>query len=260
MTMFDPFLINLSSVLAHSMLLDAKGPEPVGEAWARATLVGQFAGGMLQQKPDVPDFKPINTTDEQRKAVQGNIANFGEISKLAGQANAFNQAELDKMLEAAVPGYKSMVSGIGAQISKMVNGEIPADVSAQIGRNSAFKSLSGGFGGSGMARNLVARDLGMTSLDIIGKGIDAGSRWLATARQSAVAPQFDVASMFVSPKDRIGVEMWNRQGKFEQQWLENQVDAEYDWRTTLGRSIATTDSQITNAAFSMAGSAAGGAI
>lgn len=220
----------------------------------------QIIGGLLQEKPDVPVFKPIDTTKEQSAAVRGNIANFADISKLAGDANMFNQEQLNKMLESAIPGYRSMVSNIGGKINSMLSGELPSDVSEQVGRNAAYRSLSGGYGGSGMARNLVARDLGMTSLDLISKGIDAGSRWITTAKQNTVANQFDVASMFITPQQRIQTQMWNREGQFQRDWMKNQVDAEYSAGTIVGKAIVKTDDQITAMAASVAGSAAGSAI
>lgn len=257
---FDLFQANLAMVLAHSMLLESKGEEPLGEAWATGTLLGQTVGGLLQQAPDVPQFRPIDTTKMQEKAVAGNIANFADISRLAGDTNMFNQQQLNQMLESAVPGYRSMVSNIGGRINEMLSGKLPDDVMGNIERSAAHRSLSGGYGGSGMARNLVARDLGLSTLDLISKGIDAGSRWIATAKSSTVAPQFDVSSMFITPSQRIQTAMFNREGKFNRDWLANQVDAEYDWRTVLGGAIKSTDQQITNTAMSMAGSAAGGAI
>lgn len=256
----NDFLQNLSLVLAHSLLLESKGAEPMGEAWALNTVLGQAVGGMLQEKPKVPDFKPINTTKEQAAAVAGNIANFGQISRLAGQANQFNQDQLNTMLESAVPGYHNMVTSIGGRINEFLSGEIPKDVMGNIERSSAHRALSGGYGGSGMARNLVARDLGLTSLQLIEKGIDAGSRWIATARANTVAPQFDVSSMFITPQQRIQTQMWNREGQFSRDWLKNQIDAEYSMGTIWGKAIQTTDQQVTQAAMSMAGSAAGGSI
>lgn len=256
----NDFLYNLSLVLAHTQLLESKGDEPLGEAWAVNTVLGQTVGGLLQEKPDVPVFKPIDTTKEQLAALRGNIANFSEVSKLAGATNTFNQDQLNQMMESAVPGYRAMVSSIGGKINSFLSGELPQDVSDQVGRNAAYKSLSGGFGGSGMARNLVARDLGLTSLDLISKGIDAGSRWIATAKANTVAPQFDVSSMFISPQQRIQTEMWNREGKFQRDWLDSQIDAEYSFGTILGKAIQTTDQQVTQAAMSAVGSMAGGAI
>lgn len=218
-----------------------------------------FLGSLFATEPKVPKFKPIDTTKEQASAVSGNIANFGDVSKLAGDMNTFNQDQLNKMLASAVPGYQNMLQGIGDRIGGFLNGEIPKDVSDQIGRNAAYQSLSGGFGGSGMARNLVARDLGMTSLDLIGKGIDAGTRWLATARQNAVAPQFDPSSMFITPAQRIATTEFNTTGKFQRDWMQNQLDSQYSLGTKFSNAMTDLGQGITGLATSAAGSLAGGA-
>lgn len=216
-------------------------------------------GALVQESPKVPAFVPIDVTKQQSAAVKGNLLNFDNIANLAGQTNQFNQDQLNKMLESAIPGYKSMVGNIGGAITGLVNGEIPKDISDQIGRNSAYRSLSGGFGGSGMARNLVARDLGLTSLDLISKGIDAGSRWLSTVRQSAVAPAFDASSMFITPAQRIGVTQWNKENQFNRDWMKNQIDAEYSTGTIMGRGLSDLGQGITGLATSAAGSAGGAA-
>lgn len=217
-----------------------------------------FLGSLFAEKPKVPEFRPIDTTKEQGKAVAGNLKNFTDISQLASGVNTFNQAELNRMMESAVPGYRNMLTGIGDKISGFLKGEIPSDVADQIGRSAAFRALSGGFGGSGMARNLVARDLGLTSLQLIEKGIDAGSRWIATARQNAVAPAFDVTSMFITPQQRIQTQMFNREATFQRNWMENQIDAEYSLGTKVSRGLTDLGQGITGLATSVAGSAAGG--
>ena len=110
-----------------------------------------------------------------------------------------------------------------------------------------------------MARNLVARDLGLTSLDLIGKGIDAGSRWIATAKANTTAPQFDPSSMFISPMQRIGVEQWNRTGQFQRDWMANQIESQYATGTIVGRGLADMGQGVTGLVTSAAGSLGGGA-
>lgn len=240
---WEQFEANLALVLAHTLLLETKGAEPLGEAWSLnigAQMIGAFAG----YKPEVPDFKGVNAARESSKAIATNVANFGDISKLAGNVNAFNQSQLDAMMEHALPGYKSMVGDITSNISGFLKGEVPRDVSEAIGRNGAWQSMSGGYGGSGMARNLVARDLGMTSLDLMEKGVDAGSRWLATARQSLVAPQFDPSSMFLTPEQQIQTKMFNTAGKFQRDWLSEQVKRDNDPFNQISQSAQQTESSL----------------
>lgn len=218
--MIDPFLINLSRVLAHSMVFEARR----GAAGDPVNILGTE---FITEQPKVPKFTPINAGIEAGKAIRGNIARFGDIAKLGSEVNAFNQAELEKMLESALPGYKSMVGSISNRVGGLLSGEVPKDVSESIGRNAAWQSMAGGYGGSGMGRNLVARDLGLTSLNLIEKGIDAGSRWLATARGAMTANQFDATSMFLTPEQQVQTKMFNTAGQFQRDWMKNQLDAEF---------------------------------
>lgn len=56
-------------------------------------------------------------------------------------------------------------------ISQQLAGEIPQDVQDQVERISAEKSIQSGLGQGQAARNLTARDLGLTSLDIQERGL-----------------------------------------------------------------------------------------
>jgi hypothetical protein len=59
----------------------------------------------------------------------------------------------------------------------MMSGRIGADVQANVARSSAMRALQGGFGASSeMGRGLAARDLGLTSLDLMGTGFDMNER------------------------------------------------------------------------------------
>lgn len=243
------FQANLSLVLAHTIWFEHKQDE-ICPAFCTVITPGSELFGLLAESPKVPQFTPINTQREQGRAVAGNVANFAEISKLAGTTNAFNQEQLNAMIESGSPGYASLMGGIRDRASGFLTGEIPKDVQDQIGRNAAYKSLSGGFGGGGMARNLVARDLGLTSLDIIGKGIDAGTRWAAQARANT-ADQFNPASMFITPEQRIQTTMFNKTGQFQRDWMQNQIDAESSFGTILAKGAAFDQAGASNTVSSL---------
>lgn len=93
-----------------------------------------------------------------------------QAQAIARQNNTFNAEELNRLLETSMPGYADMQKSRIGSTQSMLRGELPDDVAKAIYRNSAAKSLEGGFAGSGSQRNLTARDLGLTSLDLIGKG------------------------------------------------------------------------------------------
>lgn len=90
--------------------------------------------------------------------------------QLESKRNQFNAGELNKMLETSIPGYATGQSLRTNNALAKLRGEIPLDVQQQIARSAAAKSLEGGYGGSGAGRNLLARDLGLTSLDLTGQG------------------------------------------------------------------------------------------
>lgn len=222
-------------------------------------LIGTAIAGALGafgDKPKVPQFKPVDVSAEQLAAISGNLAALPGAENLASKVNTFNQAELEKLLAVALPGFENIRNRIGQNINSLVSGEIPDDVSNAVQRNAAVRSLYGGYGGTGMARNLTARDLGLTSLTLTDKGLDSATRWLAS---SAVAPRFDVTSMFVSPTTRIQTKMFNSENQFNRDWLANQVKAAPDpFMRALGQAFINDENSIMSMAGSAAGAAGGG--
>jgi hypothetical protein len=94
----------------------------------------------------------------------------------------------------------------------MLSGDLPPDVIAQIERSDAYGALSGGYAGSGMSHNLTARDLGLTSLDLmkqgagmLGQGGNSAQQWASMANQDIMNP----ASQFVTPQQQQASNMEN---------------------------------------------------
>ena len=174
-------------------------------------LGGLFGSG---KKVKVPQYQRVDISGEQKKAVEGNLAILPEAEKLATQTNLFNQSQLMASLRSAVPGIDAIQEQASENLVSQLRGEIPKDVQEQIQRSGATKALYGGFGGSAAGRNLVARDLGLTSLAIADKALDSTSRWIATAKSTMVAPQLDVTSMFVTPSQRIATTQADNQAEF----------------------------------------------
>lgn len=224
------------------------------------SLLGQFVGGILQQKPDLPEFIKTDPGSGQTAAIKNNANSFAAASGLASDVNAFSQEQLLKALRAAIPGYDTIVGKGSDAISSMIAGELPEGVSEAVERRAASSAVASGYAGSEASRKLVARDLGITSYQITQQGLDSAMRWILNARQTAVAPQMDVTSMFLTPAQQIQVEQANNLGEYQAKLQQANVDAAFDWRTILGQSLQTTDAQITQAALSMAGSVAGGMI
>lgn len=177
------------------------------------------------EKPDVPKLRPINVQEEQQRALKGNLKALPQAQELGAGINLFNQQQLNQMLESAMPGFSELMKTGTQAVSAMLRGEIPQDVSDAVARGTAFQSMTGGFGGSEMGRNLTARDLGLTSLQITQQGLDSASKWIAGGRQAATAPMFDVTSMFVRPEFQAQFAQSERDMAFRQRWLHNQISA-----------------------------------
>lgn len=192
--------------------------------------VAGLAGGLLSggSKPDVPIFQRVDPDAEQSAAIEGNLKNFEKASQLSTQTNVYNQQELRRMLRVAIPGYDDIVKKGSGLIQSYLAGEIPADVTQQIQRNAAERAGASGYGGSGMARNLEARDLGLTSLQLTQQGLDSASRWLAGIKNAAVPQAMSVSSMFLTPAQRINVGQANNAGQFNRDLMAAQVAAAPD--------------------------------
>ncbi len=165
---------------------------------AGALFTGIFGGGsdIYGSKPITPDLGA-----SAAKAISANQTNLPGAEKLATSTNTFNQDEMMRMLRKAVPFYDQLQSKTRSIIDSQLSGQIPQDVQNAIERSGAARAIAGGYGGSGMHGNLVARDLGLTSLDLTQRGLDSASKWLSqTASMNMPQNQFNLSSMFISPE------------------------------------------------------------
>ncbi len=211
-------------------------------------IIGSIISPLLETKPKVPQFEAIDPKAVQSKAIADNLANFGAATELAGKTNQFNQQQLLSMLRAAIPNYDQIMSQGSGRVLSFLGGEIPGDVSSMVKRHAAEKGVAGGYGGSGMARNLAARDLGLTSLDITSKGLQAANQWLSNNR--TLAPITDASSMFFSPEQQLAHSVGERNSQFQRDYVNEQVDAQYSLGSKFSRGIAVADQMATEMASS----------
>jgi hypothetical protein len=163
-------------------------------------------GDLFGSKPKIAPWKKIDLGQQQQQAIGANISAMPQISQLGN----LYQSYLTQQLNTALPGYSDIMKQGGADTSQelatagsLLKGDIPPDVAAQVQRNAAFGAMSGGFAGSGMSRNLTARDLGLTSLDLINQGANlagqggaAAQRWAGLASGTVMNPSAD----YVNPQ------------------------------------------------------------
>lgn len=214
--------------------------------------MADFLSSIFGSKPSVPPWMPISLGGSQQTAIKSNQAALPAAETLTATTNAFTEQQITQMLEQAIPGYDAMAAQSSKNIGSLLKGEIPTDVAVAVQNSAAARSLTGGFGGSGLAGNLTARDLGLTSLDLMGTGFSMEQSWMNLANSIYAPHMMSVASMFISPEQQFQADVLNEQMQVEQQWLQNQVDAMPDpvvssltrlgmsaFGTVLGASLAS---------------------
>lgn len=186
----------------------------VGSLFGSTTLSG-LGSDIFGKKPAVIAPHLVDYTEEQKKAIQGNIENFPEISKLGDLYSSEQLREIEKIL----PGYgeqltagRATTDALFSQGLQALEGKVPQDVADYVRRQAAQSAMGGGYYGSPMAGAGTLRDLGLTSLDMISRGaqwsqqgVNSMQAWDALARRDMLAPE----SMFITPQQQAALTQQN---------------------------------------------------
>lgn len=175
--------------------------------------------GLRGDTPEVPDFIPVDYTDEQRKAALGNLENLPEIARLGSETNEQMAAQYLELLQSM--GLKGLYDQNIKNLEGMSRGELPPDVENAVKRYAAEAGAVSGTSGSQFDKFRSARNLGITSLDLTQRALSSSAQWLAQAGNR----QFNFASMFQSPAQRVDLAKWNETMRWDNQWLKNQIKA-----------------------------------
>lgn len=203
-------------------------------------VAGSLIGGAIGafgRKPEIPQLPGIDPSRIQAETISANRDSLPGLETIANQVNSFNTQQnlgmLSKALEFLAPGQLKQVQDLNAS---RLRGEVPADVAAAVQRRSSAQAILGGYGGgSGIGRNLSARDFGRTSMEIQDSGI-AGVGFLAGLAPET--PLFDMSSMFFTPQQRLQSAFEERSQQFQRNLLAEQVAAAPDPATAaLGKEI-----------------------
>jgi hypothetical protein len=134
--------------------------------------------------------------------------------RTAPGVNQFNMGQLQKLLGQALPGYQQMVNTSASNTQALLQGQIPQDVQDQISRTTAQQAMAGGFAGTGAAKSLTARDLGLTSLQLQQTGQSQMTSLIGTAR-NYLMPQPVNPSSLLPLSDLIGGAEWSKSATFQ---------------------------------------------
>lgn len=214
-------------------------------------------GGLISSPPNVPKWNTVSPTKSQTEAINADISSLPSLQNLGASVNQFNLEQTQKMLQQIIPGYNQIVGDVSGNIQSFLKGEVPKDVQDQIQNNAAARSVAGGYGGSGMQSALTARDLGLTSLNLMMAGNTAAESWVKTMDSIAAPGMFNVSSMFLNPQQVFQDTLENQTSQWQRDWLKSQLSSAYSPNNIIGQSLINTDAQLASIASSIAGSAAG---
>ena len=166
------------------------------------TLAGSFMGkgaadDRIKKYEDIANTPGLDF-DEVQGDVMGTLEKYApRAGAVAGQytrSNTGNQLDAYNQMDPNFAGNRESLQGY---YGGLMRGEVPQDVQDQLQRSAAVQSLQGGYGGSGMHRNLMARDLGLNSLQLM----QQGAAGLQGQQQftSAITPQAVQAQQFGGP-------------------------------------------------------------
>jgi hypothetical protein len=214
---------------------------------AAGSLLGGLFGG---KKPKVPELKPIDFAKEQQQAIQQNIASLESATDLAKRTTAAEQSQLETQLRRAIPGYDQLVAQASKTIGSRLRGEVDQDIQSQLQRSVAGRAVGGGFKESeGIRTNLLARDFGLTAMQIQNQGLAQAQNFIQQQRAFGMVQPFSVSSMFITPAQRIGA-------------IQQQQSAMYGRDLTAAQVAAAPSpmAQAAQTAFTNFGGIAGGAL
>lgn len=218
---------------------------------AGISAVGSLLGGLFGgKKPKVPELKPIDFAGEQRQAIQQNIASLEPATELATKTTAAEQSQLEAQLRRAIPGYDQLIQQAGKTIGSRLRGEVDQDVQSQLQRAVAGRAVGGGFKESeGIRTNLLARDFGLTAMQIQNQGLAQAQSFIQQQRTMGMVQPFSISSMFITPAQRIGA-------------IQQQQSAMYGRDLTAAQVAAAPSpmQQSAQTAFTNFGGIAGGAL
>ena len=187
--------------------------------------MADFLTSLVGSKPVVPNIPVVSLPTMQQQAIAANQAALPGAKSLASSANLFNIDQINKMLQQSIPGYGDITGNVAKNIQSLTAGQIPGDVQDAVTRGAAGRALSGGYGGTEAGNNLVARDLGLTSLELTQQGLSSAQSWMKTMDSLYAPGMMNLTSMFITPEQQYQATNQQNQQQFQQQWMQNQIDA-----------------------------------
>lgn len=159
--------------------------------------LGNTANYLNQYGANIANLSAAAPQNELNAAQAGLGFNINNLGAYGGISNALSQQAQQSQLglmNNSMPQWQQSFNQGMENANQMQQGLIASDVQGSVGRTAGFNALQSGVGGgSGLGRNLTARDLGLTSMQLQQQG---------TAQAQSLAQQqygMTVAGMLTNP-------------------------------------------------------------
>lgn len=162
-------------------------------------------------------YPALNLGQIQGDAIASNQAALPGAERLASEVNTFTSDQLNKQLEAIMPGYSALQKSVTGAISDEVSGKLPKDVLDFLKNQAASYGVSSGTVGSESSGYRGLRNLGLTSLQVAQHGISSAMAWMSKADALARGTMFNVSSMFFTPEQYYQGTAMERNLKYERE-------------------------------------------
>jgi hypothetical protein len=202
----------------------------MGAILGGAAIIGgtSLLGGLLSKgsKPKIPELKPIDFAQEQRQAIQQNIASLEPATELAQKTTAAEQSQLEAQLRRAIPSYDQLIQQASSNIGSALRGELSPEATRNLQRFSAGQALTRGYGGgSGMGLFGAVQNYAKASEARQQLGLAQAQNFIQQQRTMGMVQPFSVSSMFITPAQRVGVMQQQQQAQYNRNLQAAQVAA-----------------------------------
>lgn len=167
------------------------------------SLAAGLGASLLKKGAKIPKYKKVDQDAEQKAAIAGNLASFDSAKELADRTTMADQERLESIISRTLPEYQNILRSAGGAISNMIAGNLPMADQGMTIRQAAERGGALGLGGSQAGRNLTARDLGISQVQMMNQGLNAFNSFSSNLRQNYTVNPMSQASMYMTPQQRV---------------------------------------------------------
>jgi len=177
----------------------------------------------------------VNGVDGATQALNFNAQNLDNYQNMASTMNQGAMEDRLKMVQEFAPQWANQRDIADKSNMAMMKGEIPLDAQQATARSNAYKSFQSGTSGTVSGRDgLLARDLGMTSLNLIQRGQDNAQSWLRTNKEIAMPSQVGAGDVMSAIGFNSGTAIGTMEGNANRKLSADQISKTNEWNKMQG--------------------------